>query len=104
MNIKKAFLIQTAAGPTIILTRYDSFREPGLISALARTGMQKFEAHEIPLKAVTEAYREHYSHLCTDPKENDELIVLDNDGERVYTNISFKDFGHPTYYDHGITK
>ena len=104
MNIQKAFLLQTAAGPTIILTRNGSFKEPGLISALARNGRQKFEAHELPLSAVADAYREHYGHLSTDPKESDELIVLDNDGERVYNNIRFQDFGASIYYDHGISR
>ena len=99
MNIQKAFLLQTATGPIIILTRYGSVADPCLISALAGRGIKKFEAHELPLSAVMDAYREHYGHLSTDPKVSDELIALDDEGERVYLNTHFKDFGPPVYYD-----
>ena len=104
MNIKKAFLLQTATGPVIALSRFESLNEQGLINALAKCGIKKFVAHELPLAAVQEAYCEHYQHLMTDPKESDELIILDGDGERVYNNIRLADLGKPVYFDNGLRK
>lgn len=99
MSIKKAFLIQTHTGPIVAVTRYESFKEPGLVAALALLGITKFVAHELPLASITEAYKEHYRHLMTDPKESDEFMVLDDDGERVYTNIRMQELGKPVYFD-----
>ena len=99
MNIKKAFLLQTATGPVIILTRYNSLKDAGLIMALADRDIDKFEAHELPLPVVQFGYREHMTHLMTDPAESDELVVLDDDGKRVYNNINFREMGQPIYFD-----
>ena len=104
MNIKKAFLLQTATGPIIVLTRYESLKEAAVVMALDRRGVKKFEAHELPLATVEAAYSAHYQHLLTDPKVNDELIVMDDDGKQVYNNITFRDFGKPVYYDNGSFK
>jgi hypothetical protein len=37
--------------------------------------------------------------IQTDPKESDEFIMLDDDGERVYTNIRKQEPGKPIYFD-----
>ena len=102
MNIKKAFLLQTATGPVVILTRYDSFKDAGLILALANRDIDKFEAHELPLSSVRAAYKEHFEHLATDPAISDELIVLDDEGDRVYRNVGLRELGRPIYYDHAL--
>lgn len=93
----KSFLICTYKGPVLVLSRFDSIQQPELLDRLSAYG--KFIAHEVPVEAVRDCYSVHFEHLLRDPKESDELIVLDGEGERVYTNVSFQTLGPPAYYE-----
>jgi hypothetical protein len=69
---------------------------PALMKKLAYLG--KFIAHEVPLQTVKKSYSAHYEHVLTDPKQTDELRILDTDSKQIYTNIDFKVLGPPVVH------
>ncbi len=93
----KAFILFGAMGPVLVVTRYDSLTDEALSQKLAEFG--KLVAFEVPMEQITRSYAAHYAHLFTDPKASDEFLVLDADGKRIFTNISFKEFGSPIYFE-----
>ena len=48
----KAGIIFTGTGPILILTTYESFKDPKLISKLETKGIKKYIAAELPLGRV----------------------------------------------------
>jgi len=87
----------THTGPILILTGFDSIQHPELTDRLSAYG--KYIAHEVPLEAVKGCYSAHFEHVMRDPKESEELIVLDSEGERIFTNVNFQSLGPPAYYE-----
>jgi len=95
----KSFLVFTRVGPVLVLSRFDSVKEPALLNRLSAYG--KFVAHELPIEAVKSCYSAHYEHILNDPKQSDDFRVLDTDGERIFTNVSFQVLGPPAYHEPG---
>ena len=95
----KSFLVFNHTGPMLILSRFDPIQQPELLDKLSAYG--KFIAHEVPIEVIKSCYSAHFEHLLRDPKESDELIVLDSDGERIFTNISLQVLGTPVYHEPG---
>ncbi|MDD5701808.1 MAG: hypothetical protein PHU23_07125 [Dehalococcoidales bacterium] len=93
----RSFLVFTHTGPILVLSKYDSVRQPELLNRLSAYG--KFIAHEVPVEAVKSSYTAHFEHVLNDPKQNDEMRVLDGDGERIFVNVDFKTLGAPVYYE-----
>ncbi len=93
----KSFLLCTAAGPVLVLTQYDFIKHPNLLCRLSERGFDKFTAWEVPLDTVKARYGTAFDVVCRDPKQTDELRVLDDSGERVFKNIDFKDLSKPEY-------
>ncbi|MBK5101364.1 MAG: hypothetical protein JJE15_10290 [Desulfobacteraceae bacterium] len=58
----KAGLIFTGTGPILILTTYESFKDPNLVAKLEVKGIKKFIACELPLEKV----KAKYGNLQTD--------------------------------------
>ena len=58
----KAGLIFTGTGPMLILTTYESFKDPNLVAKLEVKGIKKFIACELPLEKV----KAKYGNLQTD--------------------------------------
>jgi len=50
----KVGIIFTGTGPILILTTYESFKDPKLISKLEAKGIKKYIAAELPLERVKE--------------------------------------------------
>lgn len=95
----KAYFIFTASGPLVILTSYDSIKDPELLKRLHSKGITKFIAHEVPVELAKARYGMHFDIVCQDLRESDDLRVLDYSGERAYKNFSFKELGTPIYYE-----
>ncbi len=57
----KAGIIFTGTGPILILTTYESFKDPKLISKLEAKGIKKYIAAELPLDRVKRKYGNHYN-------------------------------------------
>ncbi len=95
----KAGIIFTGTGPILILTTYESFKDPKLISKLKAKGIKKYIAAELPLERVKEKYGNQYNVVMGDLKQSHDLRVLDYDGFNVFYNFSFSEMGQPVYIE-----
>ena len=94
----KAGVIFTGTGPILILTTYDSLKEPRLAEKLKARGMKKFIAYEVPVEKVKQRYGTHFSVITGDLSQTDDLRILDIDGHHVFLNFSFEEMGEPIYF------
>ena len=95
----RADIIFTGTGPILILTTYESFKDPNLISKLEAKGIIKYIAVELSLQAVMKKYGNQYNVVMGDLKQSDDLRVLDYNGYNVFHNFSFSEMGQPTYIE-----
>ena len=95
----KAGIIFTGTGPILILTTYDSLKNPQLISKLKAKGIKKYIASEIPLERAKEKYGNQYNVVMGDLKQSDDLRVLDYNGYNVFHNFSFSEMEPPIYIE-----
>ncbi len=95
----KSYLLFTDTGPIVILTSYDSIRDPELVSRLETKSVKKFAAYELPLSLVKERYETHFDMVRNNPEETDELRILEYDGERAFKMFSFDELGPPIYHE-----
>ncbi|HQN18148.1 MAG TPA: hypothetical protein PKV86_03375 [Syntrophobacteraceae bacterium] len=94
----KAGIIFTGTGPILILTTYDSLKEPRLAEKLVARGMKKFIAFEVPVDMVKKRYGTLFSIVLGDLSQTDDLRILDIDGHHVFMNFSFDEMGEPFYF------
>ena len=83
----KAGIFFTGTGPILILTSYDSLKEPKLVEKLALKGIKKFIAYEISEDKVREQYGNQFNVIMGDLSQTDDLRVLDYDGHHVFYNF-----------------
>jgi hypothetical protein len=95
----KAGIFFTGTGPILILTTYESFKDPKLVAKLDAKGIKKFIASELPLESVKAKYGNHFAVVMGDLNQTDDLRVLDYNGYNVFYNFSFSDMGRPVYYE-----
>lgn len=101
----KIFMLYTGSGPLVIMTSYRSVEAPGLLEKLTAKGIHKFIAHEIPLQLARERYGAHFDMVQRNLTENDDLRVLDYNGERAFRLFRFDELGRArkrepdVYYD-----
>jgi hypothetical protein len=94
----KAGIIFTGTGPILILTTYESLKEPRLAEKLKARGMKKFIAYEVPVEKVKQRYGTHFSVILGDLSQTDDLRILDIDGHHVFHNFTFEEMGEPFYF------
>lgn len=95
----KALILFSGSAPLLILTSYESARDPKFIQKLATKGIRKFVAYDVPSDLVKEIYGKHYDHVMEDLHQSDDLRVLDYDGYHVVNSFSFKTLGRPVLYE-----
>jgi len=95
----KAGIILTGTGPILILTTYESFKDPNLISKLETKGIRKYIAADLPLQKVKKKYGNQYNVVMGDLKQDDDLRVLDYNGYNVFHNFPFSEMGQPVYIE-----
>ena len=95
----KAGIVFTGTGPILILTTYESFKDPKIISKLEAKGIRKYIAAELPLETVKTKYGNKYQVVMGDLKQTDDLRVLDYNGHNVFYNFSFAEMGEPVYIE-----
>lgn len=95
----KAGIIFTGTGPILILTTYESFKDPDLIEKFGAKGIEKYIASEVPLDKVKSKYGNQYLVVLGDLKQTDDLRVLDYNGYNVFHNFSFKEMERPIYHE-----
>ena len=95
----KAGVFFTGTGPILLLTSYDSLKDPHLLEKLSTKGIKKFIAYEIPEEKVKEKYGMQYNIVLGDLDQSDDLRVLDYDGHHVFYNFSIEDLGEAIYHE-----
>ena len=95
----KAGIFFTGTGPILILTTYDSFTDPDLITKLEAKRIKKYIAYEVSGEMVKSIYGNHYNVIMGDLKQEDDLRVLDYDGHHIFKCFSLGDLGEPVYYE-----
>ena len=95
----KAALVFAGSGPIVILTSYPSLSDPGLLRTLKAHGVGKFIAYELPLETVAARYGGHFQVVLNDARANDDLRVLDVNGDRAFRLFRFSELGPPVMYD-----
>ncbi len=99
MHKMKAYIIFAASGVMIILTSYDSIKNPKLLRKLAAKGIAKFIACEVVVEDAQQRYGKHFEIVLHDLHESDDLRILDYNGERAFRNFSFSEYGEPVYHE-----
>ncbi|MBW1680006.1 MAG: hypothetical protein JRJ35_09050 [Deltaproteobacteria bacterium] len=95
----KAGIIFTGTGPILILTTYEAFDDPDLVTKLEAKGIRKYIACDLPLEKVKEKYGNHFTVVLGDLKQTDDLRVLDYNGYNVFYNFTFSEMGKPLYHE-----
>jgi hypothetical protein len=95
----KAGIVFTGSGPILILTSYESFKDPKLIEKLDVKGIKKFIAFELPVENVKAKYGNHFSVVMGDLYQTDDLRVLDYNGHNVFYNFRFSEIGEPIFHE-----
>ena len=93
-----AAMLFTGSGPLVILTSHKFVTSPKLLEKLAAKGIDKFIAYEIPLELAKERYGGHFAVVVRDLNEDDDLRILDYNGERAFRLFEFEEFGEPMMY------
>jgi hypothetical protein len=97
----KVVFLFTGSSPLVILTSHDSVTDPGLVEKLRAKGMRKFIAYEVPLEVAKARYGGHFQVVLQDLHENDDLRILDYNGERAFRLFSLNELVSPIVYDPG---
>ena len=93
-----AAMLFTGSGPLVILTSHKFVTSPKLLEKLAAKGIDKFIAYGIPIDLAKERYGGHFGVVVRDLKEDDDLRILDYNGERAFRLFHFDEFSEPTMY------
>lgn len=95
----KVGIIFTGTGPILVLTTYKSFEDPAFIEKLARKGIMKYMAYELPVETVRQRYGKQFDAIVTDVDQEDDIRVLDYNGHNVFYNFSFKELRPPVVHE-----
>ena len=95
----KAAIIFSGSSPILIFTSYETLTERNFIEKLRGKGIRKFIAYEVPAELVKKKYGREYDLVMNDLRQEDDLRVMDYDGQSVVGKFSFKEIGEPTYVE-----
>jgi hypothetical protein len=95
----KAFMLFTGSGPLVILTSHEAITDPALLAKFSAKGIDKFIAHEVPLELARQRYGGHFKVVVEDLHENDDLRILDYNGERAFRLFELSELGAPILHE-----
>ncbi|SMF55865.1 hypothetical protein SAMN06265365_119115 [Tistlia consotensis] len=95
----KVFMLFTGSGPLVILTSHASVTDGALLHKLEAKGIRKFIAFEIPADTAEQRYGAHFAVVQRDLKEDDDLRVLDYDGQRAFKLFRFEELSQPIVHE-----
>ena len=95
----KCFMLFTGGGPLVILTSYGSATEDDLLEKLRIKGIEKFLAYEIPIPLAQERYGTHFVAVKRDLHQEDDLRILDYNGDRAFRLFHFHELASPITYE-----
>jgi len=96
MNV---FMLLTGSGPIVVLTSHASALDEAFVARLKEKGVEKFVAYEIPAALAERRYGAHFAIVKGDIKEDDDLRVLDEDGQHAFKLFRFDELGAPVTYE-----
>jgi hypothetical protein len=88
-----AFLVFSRFEPLIVLASKAAVRDGRMVRVLAKRGLAKFIAHEVPVEKLRLKYGLPFEVIGRDVKEEDDTRVLDCDGRRVFESLPFSQQG-----------
>ncbi|WP_193368431.1 cytosolic protein [Pelagibius marinus] len=95
----KCFMLFTGSGPLVILTSYGSATDDDLLEKLRTKGIDKFLAYEISIPLAQERYGAHFGAVKRDLHQEDDLRILDYNGERAFRLFHFRELASPITYE-----
>lgn len=95
----KCFMLFTGSGPLVILTSYDSATNHDLLEKLRAKGIDKFLAYEVPIPLAQERYGAHFAVVKRDLHQEDDLRILDYNGDRAFRLFHFHELAPPITYE-----
>jgi hypothetical protein len=104
MEKQKILLMFGASGPALVMTKHDFTQHPEMLEKLADKTTGKFVAFELDPDSIARQYKEHFSHLPSDPKQTSDIKILDDDGDEIFANIKFDNLSNPIFYDPEVSK
>lgn len=97
----KCLMLFTGSGPLVVLTSHDKITDTPLLAKLTAKGIDKFIAYEIPVDMARARYGGHFTLVEQDLHEDDDLRVLDYNGERAFRLFHFSELQGPIAYEAG---
>ena len=95
-----AHLVFTPTGPILLLTSCSRVTEETLLRALAKRGIHKFIAYEVPVDSVHRLYGVPFEVVAEDIEQGNEMRVLDFNGPHILDSFDLSDLGTPIAYEH----
>lgn len=95
----KAGIFYTATGPIAVLTSHPSLTAPELVEKLRTKGIETFLAWEVAMELAQARYGSTFAKVMGDLHENDDLRVLDEDGQRVFQRFRPSELGQPVIHE-----
>jgi len=97
----KCMMLFTGSGPLVILTSHAKMTDTPLLAKLTAKGIDKFIAYEIPIEMARARYGGHFTVVEKDLHEDDDLRILDYNGERAFRLFHFSELEGPFMYEAG---
>lgn len=98
----KAAVVFTGSGPILILTSLDALDDPELVARMAEKGFDKFIANEVPVEEVRRWYGATFDRAVTDTTQDDELRIVDIDGQHIFCHLHLDDLGPGVRCEQGL--
>lgn len=88
-------LLVTKSGPIVIATSHRSLTDYELIQKLRAKGIEKFIAYPLQWELAKKRYGGHFEVALQDLREEDDLRVLDFDGDHAFGLFHLNELGAP---------
>jgi hypothetical protein len=93
-----AFLVFTETEPLLVMASRSAVTNGRLAGGLARKGIDRFIAHEVPLENLRSKYGIPFEIIEADIRDGQDIRVLDSKGSHVFSKIRFSDLGRTIQY------
>jgi hypothetical protein len=98
----RAYLVLTERGPILVLSSFADLGDPASTEMLARKGIVKFIAYNLPLRRVEECYGVTFEVIAMELANQEAVRVLDFDGRRIFASFSISRLGDPLCYETSV--
>jgi hypothetical protein len=95
----KAGIFLNGSGAILVLTSHDSLEDKDFVRKLRDKGVEKYIAFEVSPDLVHKHYGGRFRSVMEDLKQEDDLRVMDFDGQRIFQRFSFDEMGEPSFHE-----